>query len=297
MVLIEKRLKYLSKINTESKLKLIAFYSMLKVNPVIYDEDRALSEADEIYYGVINSIISNNESDFLHYYKIRSRSKPSDKFSSPFVSDDFLIFSLLIGIVKFGVARDWINSILSIKSKNEITETFQNIIKEDYFSLSNIPEIVLCFLSLTNKSLINNDLTNRAYLKIKDDFKLFDNQNDFKILCTLNAYDIIIDLKEIPRGSRISLLEKFDKKFNKRITVVFLIIQVVFFYGIISLLISLPNYNPKVIDLIEKYNYVFTFFSALGLSLIGNQVAIYKDKIKELIKMALGYPKELIGKE
>ena len=223
MVLIEKRLKYLSKINTESKLKLIAFYSMLKVNPVIYDEDRALSEADEIYYGVINSIISNNESDFLHYYKIRSRSKPSDKFSSPFVSDDFLIFSLLIGIVKFGVARDWINSILSIRSKNEITETFQNIIKEDYFSLSNIPEIVLCFLSLTNKSLINNDLTNRAYLKIKDDFKLFDNQNDFKILCTLNAYDIIIDLKEIPRGSRISLLEKFDKKFNKRITVVFLI--------------------------------------------------------------------------
>ena len=297
MVLIEKRLKYLAKINTESKLKLIAFYSMLKVNPVIYDEDRALSEADEIYYGVINSIISNNESDFLHYYKIRSRSKPSDKFSSPFVSDDFLIFSLLIGIVKFGVARDWINSILSIKSKNEITETFQNIIKEDYFSLSNMPEIVLCFLSLTNKSLINNDLTNRAYFKIKDDFKLFDNQNDFKILCTLNAYDIIIDLKEIPRGSRISLLEKFDKKFNKRITVVFLIIQVVFFYGIISLLISLPNYNPKVIDLIEKYNYVFTFFGALGLSLIGNQVAIYKDKIKELIKMALGYPKELIGKE
>lgn len=297
MVLIEKRLKYLAKINTESKLKLIAFYSMLKVNPVIYDEDRALSEADEIYYGVINSIISNNESDFLHYYKIRSRSKPSDKFSSPFVSDDFLIFSLLIGIVKFGVARDWINSILSIRSKNEITETFQNIIKEDFFSLSNMPEIVLCFLSLTNKSLINNDLTNRAYLKIKDDFKLFDNQNDFKILCTLNAYDIIIDLKEIPRGSRISLLEKFDKKFNKRITVVFLIIQVVFFYGIISLLISLPNYNPKVIDLIEKYNYVFTFFSALGLSLIGNQVAIYKDKIKELIKMALGYPKELIGKE
>ena len=297
MVLIEKRLKYLAKINTESKLKLIAFYSMLKVNPVIYDEDRALSEADEIYYGVINSIISNNESDFLHYYKIRSRSKPSDKFSSPFVSDDFLIFSLLIGIVKFGVARDWINSILSIRSKNEITETFQNIIKEDYFSLSNMPEIVLCFLSLTNKSLINNDLTNRAYFKIKDDFKLFDNQNDFKILCTLNAYDIIIDLKEIPRGSRISLLEKFDKKFNKRITVVFLIIQVVFFYGIISLLISLPNYNPKVIDLIEKYNYVFTFFGALGLSLIGNQVAIYKDKIKELIKMALGYPKELIGKE
>ena len=160
-----------------------------------------------------------------------------------------------------------------------------------------MPEIVLCFLSLTNKSLINNDLTNRAYFKIKDDFKLFDNQNDFKILCTLNAYDIIIDLKEIPRGSRISLLEKFDKKFNKRITVIFLIIQVVFFYGIISLLISLPNYNPKVIDLIEKYNYVFTFFGALGLSLIGNQVAIYKDKIKELIKMALGYPKELIGKE
>lgn len=297
MVLIEKRLKYLDKINTEPKLKLIAFYSMLKVKPVSYDEDKALSEPDRIYYGIINSIVSNNESDFLHYYKIRSRSKPRDKFSSPFVSDDFLIFSLLIGIVKFGVDRDWINSILPIRSKNEITETFQNIIKEDYFSLSNIPEIVLCFLNLTNKYLINNDITNRAYLKIKDDFKLFSNHNDFKILCTLNAYDIIIDLKEIPRGSRISLLEKFNEKFNKRITILYWIIQVLFFYGIISLLISLPNYNPKIIYLIEKYNYVFTVFGALGLSLIGNQVVIYKDKIKELMKMALGYPKELIDKQ
>ena len=108
---------------------------------------------------------------------------------------------------------------------------------------------------------------------------------------------MILTLKELTDTSELDLFKKFNDKFVKRIHYLSWIIQLVLFASLIYILLNLPEYKPEVIKFIDKYNYVFTIFGALGLSLLGNLIPIFKDKSQEGIMRVLGYPKELIKRK
>ena len=113
-------------------------------------------------------------------------------------------------------------------------------------------------------------------------------------MCSIKAYDSILLLKELPDNSELNLFRSFNTKFIRRIKYLSWIIQAVLFAGLIYLLLKLPKYSPETIQFIETYNYAFTIFGALGLSLIGNLIPAFKNKSQELIMKMLGYPSELI---
>lgn len=292
MVSIENKISYLNRIGNSPKL--LAFNQLLMGKAISQLNGNDLSETDEIYFGIISAIQSNDKIAFEKHFDKKSKSNPSKESPAPFVNDDFLIFSIIVGVSKFKLDKSWIKYIVSIRSKNPITTTLDNLLAENYYSTSNLPEIVLMFLQKINSSLITNDFLNTTFKRINEDTALLDSKNDFQILCAIHAYNSIILLKEAPEGSEIQLLKSFDSRFVKRMKVLSWVLQLVFLIVLFYLLLQLPFYSPEAIALIDDYGYLFTVLGALGFTIFGNQLGFFRRKTHELTMRLFGYPKGLI---
>lgn len=293
MVSLEMKNHYLSKISDSPKLS--AFNNMLKSKIVLPPSDSEISEAEEIYYGIISAIQTNNKSAFEKYYGKKNKSNPSKESPAPFVNDDFLIFSVILGVSKFGIDKSWIKRIVSIRSKNTITTTLDNLLEGNFYSTSNLPEVVLMFLEHINQSLITNELLNSTFKKINENTTLYDSKSDFQILCAIHAYDLIILLKVAPEGSEIQQLQIFNSKFVKRTKVLSRCLQTVLWIGLFYGLLQLPLYSPETIALIEDYGYIFTIIGVLGLTILGDHIDYFKRKSHETTMRIFGYPQGLMN--
>src|SRR5690606_5360547 len=112
---------------------------------------------------------------------------------------------------------------------------------------------------------------------------LFENRSDFQILCSLKAYDTIFLLKDVPDKKDVDLLKKFNTNFIKRIKYISWIVQAMLFGLGVYAILKLPNYSPEAIKFIDKYNYAFTIFGALGLSFLGNVIPVIKNTSQKII--------------
>lgn len=295
MVPLEDKINYLNSVSENPKLS--AFNHLLISKAISLPFGSDLSEADEIYFGIISAIQSNDMSAFEKHYSKKSKSNPSEESSAPFVNDDFLIFSIILGVAKFNIDKTWIKYIVSIRSKNPITTTLDNLLVEDYYSTSNLSEIVFMYLQHINQSLITNKFLNSTFKRINENTTLFDSKSDFQILCAIQAYNSIILLKESPEGSELHLLKSFDSRFVKRMKVLSWVMQLVLLIVLFYLLLQLPVYSPEAIALIDDYGYLFTVLGALGFTFFGNQLGFIRRKTHELTMRLFGYPKGLIKKE
>lgn len=294
MVPIEDKINYLNRISENPKLS--AFNNLLIGKAISLPFGSDLSEADEIYFGIISAILSNDKIAFEKHYNKKSKSNPSKESPAPFVNDDFLIFSIILGVSMFNIDKIWIKNIVSIRSKNAITTTLDNLLEENFYSTSNLPEIVLMFLQNINSSLITNDFLNSTFKRINENTVLLDSKSDFQILCAIHAYNSIILLKESPEGSELHLLKSFDSRFVKRMKVLSWVLQLVLLIVLFYLLLQLPVYSPETIALIDDYGYLFTVLGALGFTFFGNQLGFIRRKTHELTMRLFGYPKGLIKK-
>jgi len=295
MVPIEDKLNYLNRISENPKLS--AFNNLLIGKAISLPFVSDLSETDEIYFGIISAIQSNDKSAFEKHFDKKSKSNPSKESPAPFVNDDFLIFSIILGVAKFNIDKAWIKYIVSIRSKNPITTTLDNLLAENYYSTSNLPEIVLMFLQNINQSLITNAFLNSTFKKINENTALLESKSDFQILCAIHAYNSIVLLKEAPEGSEIQLLKSFDSRFSKRMKVLSWVMQLLILAGIIYGLLKLPKYSPETVDLIDDYGFAFTILGALGFTFFGNQLGFIRRKTNEFTMRLFGYPNGLIKKE
>jgi hypothetical protein len=289
MVSLENRITYSYRINESPKLS--AFNNLLLNNDIVSPRKQDLNEYDEIYFEIVKAVHANDKDAFEYYYNKKSKSHPSKESPTPFVNDDFLIFCLLIGLKKFDLNKDWIKNILSIRSRSAITITFNNILNDNYNSNDNLYEIVLMYFQINNPDLITNELFNNAYKRIIKNDSLFDSKSDFQILCTLRAYDLIIELKD---GSEINLLKQFNSRFLKRIKLLSVFIQTLFvlilLYAITFALSNIQGVN----SFINNYNLAMRIVSLFGLSLLSNTVSSIRKKIYKISLSIFGYPKELI---
>ncbi|MBK9048431.1 MAG: hypothetical protein IPL74_17695 [Bacteroidetes bacterium] len=295
MVPIEDKINYLNRIS--ENLKLSAFNHLLIGKAISMPFDSDLSEADEIYFGIISAIQSNDKTSFEKQFNKKSKSNPSKESPAPFVNDDFLVFSVIVGVSKFNIDNSWIKYIVSIRSKNPITTTLDNLLAENYYSTNNLPEIVFMFLQNINSTLITNDFLNYTFKRINENTALLGSKSDFQILCAIHAYNSIILLKEAPEGSEIQLLKSFDSRFVKRMKVLSWMFQMGILIGLIYGLLKLPIYSPETVVIINNYNWAFTILGALGFTFFGNQWSFIRRKTHELTMKLFGYPYGLIRKE
>ncbi len=291
MVSIENKLSYLHSIDENPILS--AFNQLLIGKVISQPIDSDLNEADEIYFGIISAIQANDKIAFERYYNKKSKSNPSKESPAPFVNNDFLIFSIILGVSKFKIEKAWIINIVSIRSQNAITTTLNNLLAENYYSTSNLPEVVYMFLLHINQGLITNNFLNSTFKRINENTALLDNKSDFQKLCAIHTYNSIIQLKEAPEGSEIQLFKSFNSRFVKRMKILSWVLLAVVFIGLIYGLLNLPIYSPKAIQIIDQYDYIFTILGILGFTFLDNQIG-FRRKMHALTMRLFGYPKGLI---
>lgn len=290
MVSLENRFLYMERLKESPKLK--AFYRF------IHDNEVGLSnygnDSEEQFFKIISAIQTNNKTAFEEIYSKKSKSKPNRDSPAPFVNDDYLIFCLIVGICKFSIEKTWIKSIISIRTRNATTITFENILNENYLSTSNQLEVVLMFLHLYNQSIINNNILNTAYKSIIGNTTLLESRSDFQILCAFRGYDLVIEQKEASEGNEISSLKIFNQTFKTRIKFLSLILHAIIIFCVIYILFKLPIYSPETIKIIDENDHIFTLIGVSGFTFLGEKIPVIKDKSQELLMRLFGYPKELI---
>ena len=286
MVSLEDRVEYQKRVNNSPKLKYLSQFLLGKVLSI--PDEVTFSETDNIYVGALESIQKGKRKDFEHFYSKKSKSNPTDEFQSPFVSDDFLIFSLIVGIVKFGIDKEWITRILSLRKRSSITSTFENLLTENYYSKSNQPEIIFSFLNIIDSSKVTTELLDSMYDSIKDNDSLFDGKNDFLTICSLHAYNELIKMRG---GDETILLKSFKNKFLKRIKVLTWCVSTLVLFAVLMGLIKLLSFVPEIKVFLDDYD---PFFGVLGLSLLGNTVTMFRKSVFNLLLKIFGFPVEIL---
>lgn len=283
MVFIEEKHSYLSSLADQPKQK--ALYALVSDEKVEAKPSEA-SETDAIYYSSIEAIKKNSKENFNAQYAKISKRKISENSTAPFVHDDFLIFSLVIGVLKFDCDKDWLLGVIRNRAKSKTTTTFENLLTGNYQSKANNQSLVLAFLFLLDKSKITNDQLNEAYNVMSDTKEAFN--NDFIRIVYYRAFDIIIQFK-LPRNTdEVSRLLEFESRFKKRINVFSIITYNLFIVGILvgayKILQLLPEDKKLVVN---DLNLIIGLGAIIGLS--GNFIPKMKTKFKELILRAFGY--------
>lgn len=280
MVSIEERISYLNKIQQVPKIKL--FSDLLNGKYCVTN----IVNVDVAYTGFIDSISNNNEQKFKEFYNDFSRKKPS--VESLWINDDFLIFVLILGIIRYKIDRTWIKEAISARTtkKSEhlsINKTFSNILDDNFQSNDNLYEIVIVLQDFLNLAISTEHLDN-LYNRISNNIDLYSSQNDFLVCLSMKAMDIIIISKDLPDNKEIANIRDFVALFQNRVTTISKVIYILILSGIIILMFV---FWEKYAGILNAMSLVF---GLLGVGLL-TFIKWIQEKINELLLSTFGYSK------
>lgn len=282
MVPLENRSGYLSKIEVNAKLKAFRYFI---VGKQIVALEGDLKEIDKLYHGILSSISKSDKSAFDKLYSQLSKRKVSAESASPFVYDDAFVFSLIVGIIKFGYETDWIQQVVEARGSHDIPNTFKSILKGDYTNKVNLPQVIIVFNDLVGKNSLPEDYINDAYKQIVNNHTLFEDKNDFTIILSLRAFDLILLSKNTEEGA-LSKLKKFETTFLKRTKwlsmLIYNIVLLIILYSIWMILSSYPIIK-------ENVNEIGTILGILGIQLLGNLIPYIKSATESVVRRFFGY--------
>ncbi len=286
MVPLEDRLSWMQRVKASPKLSV--FQNLIYKQPIIlpiYD----ISDIEAIYYGICSSINNTNKVQFEEHYSKISRRVLNVESPAPFIHDDFLIFVLIIGIVKFNFEKGWIKNVIQVRRSNPVTNTFDSLLNENYVNKSNLHEISLTFLFLIEAPSLKNELINDAYKSVSLNIDLLDDQNGFHVLTALRSYDLAIELKMTPEESSFSFLTQFERKFVSRMKIISVVFYnaciVGIFFGLYKLLHLSESYKEKVND----YTLII---GVVGVGTLGSVLPIIRKNVNRMLLRLFGYKKQ-----
>lgn len=282
MVFIEEKYNYFSWLEDKPKQKaLIAMVSDENCQPMQND----LSETDEIYYSSIYAIKNGLKEDFnVQYGKISKRKVIKDSMA-PFIHDDFLVFTLIIGVLKFECEKKWLFTVIRHRAKNTITTTFESLLTENYQSTENMQSLILIAMFLLNKSKITNEWLVDAYNGMNDTNKLFN--GDFIRIINYRAFDIIIQYK-LPRNTdEVSRLLEFESRFKKRINIFSYLIYNGILLMILAAIYKILHQLPE--DLKSKINEIGVIVGLGGVGFFSSLIPILRKKFRGVVLKLFGY--------
>lgn len=283
MVSLESRLSYIESIKDNHKLNV--FYQWLNLQNIDIQNIRDLNQIDKTFFNLLLSIKDNNKANFSTDYNVFTIRQPGK--DSPFVHDDYLIFILLVGIIKFNIDTVWIKTVLAQRATNAVTETFKNIVENNFYDNRNLKYVVLSFKALFNETSFDKKYFDDTYLSIINNANLFNEKNDFLILTSLRAFDLIIIFNDPPSIEEFSFLKKFEITFFNRTQ--FLAASIYFIF------LALLTYLCTI--LISDYEWINQFVqkivTILAIVLMGLPYSLKKVRywLEKKVRQILGYNK------
>lgn len=282
------RSEYLNQINDNWKIK--TFHEFVNEKRIELNSNAIDNSTDDIFLTFVKSVADSNSSIFKIKYLEFSRRKPSDE--SPWLFDDFLLFVIIIGIIKFKIDKSWILEVIEKRSsKNsefyQINMTFLNLLKENYKSKDNLFEMVYVFQEIINFPINPIEEFNLLYERLVSDNSFINTRNDFLKIIRMRAIDIIILNKELPNSQEVTNLKLFKKIFTNRVNIISRTINVLLIAGLILWIYYFQGVSQSNQDFI---NVISAISGILGLSLLVFMNWI-SSQIKSLIFAILGFSK------
>lgn len=242
-------------------------------------------ETDQIYFDLIRALQEGKKRDFQAAYARISRRTVTKNSTAPFLHNDYLIFVLVTGILKFNIEQAWIKSVMQARAKNRTTQTFEQLLIGDYHSKSGHTEMIFAYLSLTNPQKLTKDIQETAYRSVTQNHNLLGDGNDLIILCSLFTYDTIIMKSEPSERAREDELMKFEQRFIKRCGISAVVLYNAAILALVYLIWKEANRFPALKD---NAGTISGIVGILGVSL-GNFLTKVRDIIKSLIMLIWGY--------
>jgi len=288
MVSLENNINYLKSL--EDKPNLIAFYNLLHNKAVLEFRIDDKVEIDRFYFNFVQHIITNNKRSFENYFNEFSKRIPTSE--SVWIYKDILIFTMIVGVVKFNLNIEWISNTIQLRLNTQgahqpTSLTFLNLLKGNFNSTDNIFEIVIVFIYLLNFPLINAQLTNSVYNSLITSKELFKAKNDFITLISIRALDIIIISKDLPDAKTVSNLRAFKDSFESRVANIQLVIYILLIIILLVLYFYLAIKSEETKQYLTEISILFGLFGA-GVLIAVKQIKLF---IGWLLKKIFGYNK------
>lgn len=282
MVPLENRLKYIEKVSSLPKVE--AFRKLIFSEDIRNIKSQSIASTDDIYYGCLAAISTSDKVEFDKLYTKLNRRIVNADDPAPYVHDNLLVFTLVVGVVKFSLKADWLRQLLTARKRTDVTITLENLLNSNYQSKSNIAALVVTFLDQIDSFQFTDGLLQDAYRSITSESQLLDSQDDLVILASLKAYDIVV-LQKSPDNKELNFLQEFKRRFLSRTEAFAIVIYNLFLALIIFALYKLMHLNPEFKETLDEVGGVFGF---LGVGLIGNF-------IPEIRSWAIVFTRKLLG--
>ena len=248
------------------------------------------NNTDQYYSQMISALSKNNKNDFEEGYNEFSKRKPSSE--TIWINDNFLIFILMLGIIRYNIDKTWIENVLTLRdNKNadfqKINQTFKNLLSGNINSMDNVFEIVISHLDFLNQPQLSKELLDSAYLHLSNQSDLLEKHNDFLVVMSLRAFDVIITTKDTPDAIEITSLKNFRQIFIKRINLISVLI-----YGaiLICIVVIIFKYYQESKDFKDFVNDLGAVFSILGIAILA-AIKYIRKGVKLMILSFFGYSK------
>lgn len=269
MVSLIDRSPYLQNLVTNEKTRI--FYEFLYSQANLkFQDDTDLIAADKIFLNVLISLRNNDEKLFFENYNEISKRSPSAESSSlPFINDDFLIFSLIVGVFKFNGNRDWLISVLEKRkcSNEECTRmltTYRNILAENYISQENHFGMILVFQNLILQDILSGKEKSHYYQLISSSiFPHF--KSEFLNLIELKSFDLLNSESLISADSDFNASKRKLGLVNKRIEQISITLYLILWGIVIGVVIWLYRTNETIKNVIQDYEAIFGFVGFGGI--------------------------------
>lgn len=248
-----------------------------------------LTEADKIYYSMLTDLSRGKKDSFKVIYEDLAQRKLLKE--QPLIYDNFFLFILITGVLKFNLSKDWVKNVLALReTSNEpeksITISFVNLVNENFLSTEGITPIVLCSLVKQNSRTIDAAILRNAYEGIKQ-LRLYAGRDLFLASIHQCSYEYIIAVAITDEAIN---LKNFEITFLKRIRLLQNVFYIVAFLVLLSIWLYLTQRYPKLKDYTNTLNLFLTLFGTGLLALGLNKLKFYFGKSA---KHFFGYKKSL----
>lgn len=276
------------KISIENSLmaspKANALLAYLNTQKVIIPNDD-LTEGENNYYGLLDALRRNDKKGFNKIYDEQSKRKLVG--DQPFIYDNFMLFTIIVGIIKFNLNDDWIRSVLSLRTtannpENLITSSFLNILSQNYLSTGGIPSIVLAGLVKSKDELLSSTLVKNSF-ESNNQISNFLERDLFLSCIYLFTSKYIIS---ISIGEDSVQLKKFESTFLKRVELLQNFMYAAIVIGLFAAWFFLIKHNPKIKDIV---NDVDLLLQLLGIGFFAVLLNFIKKRFGDAIKSFFGY--------
>ncbi len=255
-------------LDLENSPKVKLFHMFLQGNSI---DSIEVPEADLTFKQVLMSLKMDDKKLFTESYETLSTRKPSMR--TPLVYDNPLLFSIICGVVKYGLEQDWIKSILTLRSQSDsndeiklISTTLRGILDGNYLDNKNHHATVIVFQSLLGIELLNAESQKKVYKDVCNNKLCHD--APFLNLMEVAAYDVIIERHDVLEEGDFIRLLGFEDVFLRKAKQVSNIIQwsvIIVFYLGIGLAYFLV---PLVQTFLRKHGIIFTLLGGSSMIIL-----------------------------